>query len=94
MALGGRRLGPGLLTEDVVGELSAPVGVDLGGGDRGERHERRACQLAHAILGDAEELCELVVALSALKDELDDGALVRGQLVEGRHEGRTVACGP
>ena len=92
--LRGRRLGAGLLAEDVIGELAAPVGVDLGGGDRGQRHKSRAGELTNTILGKAEELGQVVVALASLKEELDDRPLVLGELIEGRHARRTVACGP
>ena len=86
MALGRRRLGPRLLAEHVVGELAAPVLLDGPDADRRQLDERVTGELAHAPLGHAEHLRELLVGLPLLQDELDDRPLLGGKLVEGGHE--------
>ena len=86
MAAGGGHLGAGLLAEHVVGELAAPVLLDPAHADRRQLDERVAGALAHARLGDAEHVRELVVALALLEHELDDRPLLVRQLIESGHE--------
>ena len=86
MAARGGRLGARLLAEHVVGELAAPVLLDAARADRGELDERVAGPLAHARLGHAEHVRELVVALALLEDELDDRPLLVRELIESGHE--------
>ena len=93
MAARGGRLGAGLLAEHVVGELAAPVLLDPAHADRGELDERVAGELAHARLGDAEHVGELVVVLALLEHELDDRPLLVGELVEGGHVMPTLRAG-
>ena len=86
MATGGRDLGAGLLAEHVVGELAAPVLLDAAHADRRQLHERVAGALANALLGNAQHVRELVVALALLEHELDDRPLLVRQLIESGHE--------
>ena len=76
MSLGGGGLGTGLLAQDVVGQLAAPVLLDSARADRGEIHQRVAGHLPHAGLGHAEHVGELLVALTLLQHELDDRPLL------------------
>ncbi len=85
MAARGGGLRAGLLAQDVVGELAAPVLLDPARRDGGEVHEGIARQLAHAHLGEAEHVGQLAVALPLLEDQLDDRPLLVGELVESRH---------
>jgi hypothetical protein len=76
----------GLLAEDVVRQLSAPIFLDPAGAYGGQIDERVAGQLAHPPLGHAEQVGQLVVALALLKHELDDRPLLIGKLVERGHK--------
>ena len=94
MAARGGGLGAGLLAEHVVGELAAPVLLDAAHAHRGELDERVARELAHARLGHAEHVRELVVALPLLEHELDDRPLLGESWSKVAMSGRTVVCPP
>jgi hypothetical protein len=85
MAARGSGLRPGLLAEQVVGHLAAPVVLHPAGGGRREVGEGVARQVAHAGRAHAERLGQVLVGLPALQHELDDRPLVGRELVEGRH---------
>src|SRR3954447_6154960 len=76
VALRGGGLRAGLLAEDVVGELPAPVLLDPARRHRGELHERVARQLAHPPLGQVQHVRQLGVRLPLTKHELDDRPLL------------------
>jgi hypothetical protein len=85
VALGRDGLGAGLLAEDVVGHLVAPVGIDALGGVGSELGKRVARQLADPRRRHVEHVRQRVVGASALEDELDDRALVGWELIECGH---------
>ena len=85
MTLGGGGLRARLLAEHVVRELAAPVLLDSAGAHGGQVHEGAARELAHPLLGQAEHVGQVVVALLLLQDELDDRPLLRGKLIESGH---------
>ena len=79
-----------LLAEQEVGDLGDLVGGQLG--VRRERGEAGVGARPHGVLGDLEELRDLLVGAPSLEDELDHGALVRCEGVE-RHRGHVrVVC--
>ncbi len=73
----------GELAEQVVGDQRAALGRDPRPGT--ECVERRQGPFAHRRPVDREHLCDLVVTAPALQHELQDGALVGRQAVEGGH---------
>lgn len=86
VTLGGRRLGAGLLAEDVVGDLAAPVRVHAGGGGGRELAERLAGKLAHTRRRHPQHARQLIVGLSAPHNELENGSLLSRKLVESGHK--------
>ena len=88
----GSRLGAALLPEHVVGELPAPVFVHAAAAERGQVEERLTGELANTRLRQIEHLGELLIVLATPEHELDDGALLLGELVKGSHGGRTIGC--
>src|SRR5918999_935217 len=78
-------LGPGLLAQDVVGELAAPVLLHAARRDGGEVDQGIAGELAHTGLRQTEHVGQLAVALPLPQDQLDDRPLLVRELVEGRH---------
>jgi hypothetical protein len=68
VALRGGGLGARLLTEDIVGELAAPVLLDASHAHGCELDERVARQVAHARFRHPEHVRQLGICLALLED--------------------------